>query len=307
VSLLLLLIPLCAHAENDSAAPIPYSVEEGVLTISRPSDFVVFQHGFAADSSEARSLERLGLDADELSAYMTERSIYLIGISLLRSSEFNIVIANSSIPDFSAFDDEYLTEGYAEALRSLDMGVNDVTVNFYPCGSLRFLEATFSQRSGPYTQYNAQYYILLNRKAIYINYVCDNPVDLTLTRSIIDSISFGMDSRPVEVISALSPDSPGNISSNDLLLAAFAVYLLISVSFAVIRRHTMTEKAASVTLLLILCAVIVIYTVVNLSLYGRFVLRFEYLILPVLLNLALTKLLTKHETPSPINMEDLID
>ncbi len=306
--IMLMLLPSAAFAEDDNAAQLslPYTVEEGALTISVPSDFTVVKRGFDMNSPEVDTLERIGLDTESVTAFFEDSPAYLLGYSLFRSTEINLMLVDSRTPNLKNEDLEELKSDYTASMSDPELDLSNIVVETYDHSQTVFLESTFTQGSGLFKQFNVQYYTVLNNKSIFINFISGTKIDLSFTRGIIDGIVFGVDARPINLISALSPDSAANVSSNDLLLIAFAVYLLISVGFAIIRRHTMSEKAASLTLSMLLCAFLVIYTFISLTVHGTFVLRFEYLIVPALLNIALTKLLTKKEAPKPVDTDELI-
>lgn len=308
LSLLLLLgLPFAALAENSQEPlSLPYSIEEGALTISVPSDFTVVQRGFDLSSAEVSSFKRIGLDVESLTAFFEESPVYLLGYSLFRSTELNIMVIDSRTASLKDADMDAFKADYLASMSDPEMNFDNVEVEFFEHAQTPFLETTLTQGSGFFKQYTVQYYTILNNKSIFINFIADSSNDLSFTRSVIDSISFGIDSRPTSIITALNPSSSGNVSADDLLLIVFAVYLLVSVSFAIIRRRTMTENAAYLTLFLILCTFLVIYTFISLTMHGTFVLRFEYLVVPMLLNIALSKLMRKKEEVKPVDTDELI-
>ncbi|HHX37842.1 MAG TPA: zinc ribbon domain-containing protein [Clostridiaceae bacterium] len=157
-----LLFSFPAYAVNATE----YELEELGLTVSIPSDYVVFTRSISDDDP---NLSAYGLTKDGLSSLMTERNIFLNGWDKEINQEIIVTMIGSSLVDFNLFSDMELTtlastfeDGYKNA------GLTVIKTEIYNHAQAKFLKIYISQPNGSDTVYGLQYYTVYDNKAINI-------------------------------------------------------------------------------------------------------------------------------------------
>ena len=160
--ILVLLLSTSAYAVN----AVEYELEELGLTVSMPSDYVVFTRNISANDP---NLGAYSLTKDGLSSLMTERNIYLNGWDEDVNQEIIFTMIDSPLVDFNLYSDTTLAtmatsfvSGYA------DMGVTVIKSGVYQHSQAKFLKIYISQPNGDSTAYGLQYYTVYADKAINI-------------------------------------------------------------------------------------------------------------------------------------------
>lgn len=160
--ILALLLSTSAYAVN----AVEYEFKELGLTVSMPSDFVVFTRNISANDP---NLGAYGLTKDGLSSLMAERNIYLNGWDEDVNQEIIITMIDSPLVDFNLYSDTTLTT-MATSFESeyANMGVTVIKSEIYQHSQAKFLKIYSSQPNGGSTAYGLQYYTVYNDKAINI-------------------------------------------------------------------------------------------------------------------------------------------
>lgn len=143
-----------------------YALEELGVTVSLPSDYIVFTRDIDANDP---NLAAYGFTKDSMSSLMSEKSIYLNGWDADISHEVVITMMDSLITDFNLFSDTTLMtmattfeSGYKQA------GITIIKSEIYQHAQAKFLKIYISQPNGTSTKYGLQYYTVYEGKAINI-------------------------------------------------------------------------------------------------------------------------------------------
>ena len=162
VIILALLISVPAYAINAGE----YELKELGLTVSMPSDYVVFTRNISANDP---NLSAYGLTKDGLSSLMLERNIYLNGWDEDVTQEIIITMIDSPLVDFNLYSDTTLTT-MATSFESeyANMGVTVIKSEIYQHSQAKFLKIYISQPNGDSTAYGLQYHTVYADKAINI-------------------------------------------------------------------------------------------------------------------------------------------
>ncbi|HPR39616.1 MAG TPA: hypothetical protein PKV62_01230, partial [Oscillospiraceae bacterium] len=147
VIILALLISVPAYAVNAGE----YELEELGLTVSMPSDYVVFTRNISANDP---NLSAYGLTKDGLSSLMLERNIYLNGWDEDVTQEIIITMIDSPLVDFNLYSDTTLTT-MATSFESeyANIGVTVIKSEIYQQDQAKFLKIYTSQPNGDSTAY----------------------------------------------------------------------------------------------------------------------------------------------------------
>jgi hypothetical protein len=190
--ILVLLISAPAYAVNS----VEYELEELGLTISIPSDYVVFTRNTSADDP---NLSAYGLTKDGLLSFLTESNNYLNAWNDVANQEVFITMVDSPLVDFNLCSDTILamiaTSFEPEYAK---MGITVIKTEIYQHSQAKFVKTYISHPNGDATAYGLQYYTVYADKAINIilksySGQITSSQESTL-KSIVDSASF--DTQP---------------------------------------------------------------------------------------------------------------
>lgn len=186
VILFLLTIPAYAAGTKE------YILDEIGMTVSMPSDYVVFSRDINANDP---NLSAYGLTKDGITSLMSERNIYLNGWDADVNQEIIITMIDSPLVDFNLYSDTTLSI-MATSLESEyeNFGVTLTKSEIYHHTQAKFLKMNISQPNGGSTMYGLQYHTVYADKAINIT-MQSYSGQITATqeaviKSIVDSVEF---------------------------------------------------------------------------------------------------------------------
>lgn len=187
-SVLVILLSTSAYA----AEVTEYSLEELGLSVSMPSEYIVFTRDIDANNPNLNAYE---LTKDGLSLLMEEKNIYLNGWDENVNQEIIITMIESPLVDFNLFSDTTLSimatffeSEYANA------GVTVIKSEIYQHFQAKFLKIYISRPNGNSTTYGLQYYTVYHDKAInitlqsYSGQITSSQEEVL--KSIVDSVIF---------------------------------------------------------------------------------------------------------------------
>lgn len=187
-SVLLLSLTVSAYA----AGTREYTLDELGMTVSLPSDYIVFSRDIDAKDP---NLSAYGLTKDGLSSLMHEQNIYLNGWDEYVNQEIIITMTDSPLIDFNLYSDTTLTT-FATGLESVyeDLGITVTKIDVYQHTQAKFLKIYIKQQFEGTTVYGLQYSTVYADKAINIT-MSSYSGQITSTKEaalkdVVDSVKF---------------------------------------------------------------------------------------------------------------------
>ncbi len=191
-TLILCVLLLSLTGPAHAAGMTEYALDELGMTVSMPSDYIVFSRDIDADDP---NLAAFGLTKGGMSSLMNEQNIYLNGWNADIDHEIVVTMVDSPFSDFNLYSDTVLL-AMATSFTSAyeDMGATVIKSELYQHPQAKFLKIYTSRPKEGSTIYALQFSTVYADKAINITlHSFIGPITASqeaVMKSIVDSAGF---------------------------------------------------------------------------------------------------------------------